>query len=546
MPTTPLNLVLVVPGDTLPRWQYVLVQRLLKLPVLRPVLLLQGTPSSLPATHWQRGLQPLRWLDALLWYRHPARALQPLAMQGLKRLPQGHGLDAPYLQQRFQRLRVDLVINLAEQAELPDWLYLGSRYGVWQCFFEQPDRGFHPGPGVAAFARRERQWWAGVCRYARRTAQPQVMLLTSSSTDRLSLNFSVEPMLWKLAGLWPQWLAAWAAQRQPGHELARLIRCQAGRRTAVPSDVDKADAVSNRSDSLSGTLLLKLAYRMLANPVQLAGQRLWSRPRWNLLYGAGSLDRLQVLEPPSDRFWADPCLIREGERYFIFIEEWLYRERKGRIACLEWLGGERFSAPVTVLERDYHLSYPHVFRYQDNYYLIPESAENHSIELYRCERFPDRWVFVKYLMRGVQAYDATLHYHQQRWWMFVNMRPHPGASPNDLLYLFSAESPLSSHWQAHPCNPVVTEVARARPAGRILQLNGKLYRPSQNCAGSYGRGLNLNRIVEWNERCYEEQTLCHHLPEHVAGLDGMHTFSMVGDRIVSDGIGRQRHWKRVR
>ena len=40
--------------------------------------------------------------------------------------------------------------------------------------------------------------------------------------------------------------------------------------------------------------------------------------------------------------------------------------------------------------------------------MIPESAENRTIELYRFRVFPDDLEFVHILMENVEAYDATL------------------------------------------------------------------------------------------------------------------------------------------
>jgi hypothetical protein len=42
-----------------------------------------------------------------------------------------------------------------------------------------------------------------------------------------------------------------------------------------------------------------------------------------------------------------------------------------------------------VLERPYHLSYPYVFFVGDDAFMLPETAANGAIELYRAVSFPD-------------------------------------------------------------------------------------------------------------------------------------------------------------
>ena len=99
------------------------------------------------------------------------------------------------------------------------------------------------------------------------------------------------------------------------------------------------------------------------------------------------------------------------------------------------------SGPTTVLERDYHLSYPFVFEWNENYYMVPESAANKTVELYRSTSFPFEWELEKVLMTDIRAKDATLAEVDGMWWMFVSIAEH---SIPDELYLFFAESPLGT------------------------------------------------------------------------------------------------------
>ncbi len=53
--------------------------------------------------------------------------------------------------------------------------------------------------------------------------------------------------------------------------------------------------------------------------------------------------------------------------------------------------------------------------------MMPETAENKTIEVYRCVEFPYRWELAVTLMTNVNAVDATLVEHENRWWLFVNI-----------------------------------------------------------------------------------------------------------------------------
>jgi len=69
------------------------------------------------------------------------------------------------------------------------------------------------------------------------------------------------------------------------------------------------------------------------------------------------------LMPPKDRYWADPFVIEKGGRYFVFFEELMFRSGKAHISMLEIDAAGRASAPIKVLQRDYHLSYPFVLEH---------------------------------------------------------------------------------------------------------------------------------------------------------------------------------------
>ena len=197
--------------------------------------------------------------------------------------------------------------------------------------------------------------------------------------------------------------------------------------------------------------------------------------QWILLYDlrdgiSRSLHRFKRIIPPPDRFWADPHIVYRDGRYYVFIEEFLYRTRKGVIAVLTIDELGNYNAPVTVLERPYHLSYPFIFEHGGDYYMIPETRSNRTIEVYRCVEFPRRWTLHKILMENVLAVDATLFRDRESWRLFVNLCEHPGAPESicDELFLFSATDPLSNKWAPHPGNPIVSDIRRARSAGGLF------------------------------------------------------------------------------
>ena len=261
-------------------------------------------------------------------------------------------------------------------------------------------------------------------------------------------------------------------------------------------------------------------------------------------FGAGvdaALRGFTRLVPPPDRDWADPFALERNGRYFLFFEEVPFAARKGHISVIEVDRAGRASAPQRVLERDYHLSYPFLFEEGGSLYMIPESAANATVELWRCVDFPARWRHEANLLEGVRCVDATLHRSGSRWWMFANRAAEASPLFDDELCLFSAES-LTGDWQPHPRNPVKSDPRCSRPAGRLFSRDGALYRPAQVCVPRYGAGVAIQKVLKLGPQDYLERTVQRILPAAQSGLLGLHTLNHAGDLTVVDAFVRRRRF----
>ncbi|HJY77960.1 MAG TPA: hypothetical protein VKE95_15095, partial [Burkholderiales bacterium] len=203
------------------------------------------------------------------------------------------------------------------------------------------------------------------------------------------------------------------------------------------------------------------------------------------------------------------------------------------ISMIEIGPGGRRSAPVRVLERDYHLSYPFLLEHDGSLYMIPESAQNRSVELYRCVDFPSRWRLEQVLLEGVRCVDATLHRAGDRWWMFANGAVGESDYFDDELHLFHAEHPAGD-WKPHRLNPVKSDPRGARPAGRLYHHGNVLYRPAQICVPRYGAGLSINRVQRLTPQDYAERQVQRILPAEKDGILCLHTVNRAGALTVVD------------
>ena len=242
------------------------------------------------------------------------------------------------------------------------------------------------------------------------------------------------------------------------------------------------------------------------------------------------------IDCPRGHFYADPFLIAHGGTTWAFFEDFLYSESRGVISCAEVLAGGGLGPVRRCLERDYHLSYPMVFQHDGDVFMVPESALNGTVELYRATSFPVEWKLEKVLQR-LDAVDTTVWHENGRWWFFAAFADPPG--PCVTLLLFHADS-LTGEWIYHPANPISTDVRRARGAGAIFNVEGRRFRPSQDGARGYGYGFALNEIVTLTPEEYRERPTVTVEPSWSPGLIGTHTYGQCGSVEIVDGCSLVR------
>jgi hypothetical protein len=225
---------------------------------------------------------------------------------------------------------------------------------------------------------------------------------------------------------------------------------------------------------------------------------------WRFVDGADVVDlgthpQTGWRELPDDgrRFYADPFPVERNGHIHLFVEDFEHRRGRGVISAVEFNDKGPVGTPHPVLEASLHLSYPFVFEHRDEMWMVPESCAAGTIDLYRGAPFPDRWVKEGTLVAGIVASDATLFEHGGRWWMLATVQD-DGGSHSDALYIWSAPD-LLGPWAPHRRNPILVDIASARPAGRVLRRAGRLIRPIQDCREGYGAALGLAEITRLDD-----------------------------------------------
>jgi len=200
--------------------------------------------------------------------------------------------------------------------------------------------------------------------------------------------------------------------------------------------------------------------------------------------------------PYHDDYWyADPILVTDHGVDYLFAECFDMRTQKGFIGCAVFDDNGNLSEFQPIIEEPYHLSFPMVFEWCGKWYLIPESSDNRTLNLYSCDGDMFSWHKIKEFPTQGPLVDTVVY-----------------DSHGDALELLSSaihpEDPLLYQWQkltlrktgenffleeTGTVDGCEIHTRRNRMAGKIANVSGRTILPTQESTETdYGINLYLN------------------------------------------------------
>lgn len=196
-----------------------------------------------------------------------------------------------------------------------------------------------------------------------------------------------------------------------------------------------------------------------------------------------SIEKLKA-HNDSTVFLADPFFVKEKDTFYLFFE---HKKTKSNadISLLTSVDGKKYQYRGTVLTEKFHLSYPQVFKYRNEFYMVPESKQANTILLYKAHRFPFDWKVCDTLISNVQLVDPSIYLSDS-----LNIMVATDYAKN--MYLYQADS-LFGTWKLHK-RPVALIGTESRAGGRFFADKKGLILPVQDFSNGYGCGLSLYRF----------------------------------------------------
>lgn len=195
---------------------------------------------------------------------------------------------------------------------------------------------------------------------------------------------------------------------------------------------------------------------------------------------------------------ADPFLYKHGSTIYLFFEVYNKVTEKGEIGLAASTDGENWTYEKIILAEKFHLSYPQVFAFEGEIYMLPESIAATKVQLYRATNFPYEWEIAHELLHSKYA-DPSIFRYQDMWWMLACTAGH--------LHLFYSQN-LEGDWKEHKKSPLIkSDMSITRPGGRVIVDNNAIYRYTQQGEPYYGHSVNLFKITTLTEDDFAEERI---------------------------------------
>lgn len=236
--------------------------------------------------------------------------------------------------------------------------------------------------------------------------------------------------------------------------------------------------------------------------------------------------------PYKDRWFADPFILNVENDYIEVLVEEKEVSTPGILVKLK-VSREHYKLleRIPILSLKTHLSYPAFIKFEGKVFVYPENGKSGVFNLYEYTK--DGLKFKSTLIDAPLA-DSTIFYDNNTD-LYYLIATNEKVDVHNNLQLYKSNN-LFSGWVLVSDDSVVNDKRFARPGGNFFSVNGRVYRPAQDCEGLYGNSLHIREILSFEP--YKEKEVFQLKPSSFRYSKGLHTLNFHNAGLaVIDGNG---------
>lgn len=263
-----------------------------------------------------------------------------------------------------------------------------------------------------------------------------------------------------------------------------------------------------------------------------------------LVYRLDDGKECRVLKPDFRRWYADPIPFFFESRYYVFVEVFDKLKGKGYIGVSHIDSDSRLTRPIKIIEEPFHMSFPNVFVYREQVYMVPECSASGQIRIYQMvNRDIKKWnLYYTFEKESIVDIAVCKSSGSKIYFLASELNAKNPYQTRAIIYEISNLSDRSKIqmnliWQQEEYTYA------ARNGGNFISDDkGELRVAQHSTKDIYGKFITLNRVKQLNRNGLEEEVIKKissgdipaNLPPFIYRVWGIHTYGHVNRLRIAD------------
>ena len=210
-------------------------------------------------------------------------------------------------------------------------------------------------------------------------------------------------------------------------------------------------------------------------------------------------DPFYIKYPTMHEWWADPFVCKHEGINYCFVELMSSYRLHGEIAVAKIENG-RIGDFRAVISEPFHMSFPNVFKYDGQWYMLPETNHCRQVRLYKELNFPYEWTLDTVLCNDERLVDHSMVPFQNGFFVVSNDITNESEAYNRFFYL---DMEVKKMTEINPQG----EWGNIRPGGTFYCRDGKWRHVLQDGVRAYGDYLHIYEVEEFSNEAFKEYEL---------------------------------------
>lgn len=205
-----------------------------------------------------------------------------------------------------------------------------------------------------------------------------------------------------------------------------------------------------------------------------------------------------VILPQKDQWYADPFPVVFANNRFIFAEVMDTKIQQGHIGVMR-IGdeSERF---VPIIKEPFHMSFPNVFLYNNEWYMIPETNKAKQVRLYHAQKFPYEWELDSILIEKKSFVDTAMLRRSESCFLLETFDVDDRSNEYNRFYCFDVQRKKVAE-----INPINRNYIDRRPGGNFVKSKNGFMHVLQNCDRMYGEYMHMAAVRNFDNSGLDEK-----------------------------------------